>query len=592
MHYHTHWFDDILGKGVSRVFGTKINEKMHGPLRKIYYERTNFKNVADQITRIQHQFMVSVTIRSTLNDLDDYSNRSEEDKLDQGGIVKENFYLGGNQKDIALQDLENHHKTDSSFLRFRIRLGEFLSRYLPAHGIPLPGNKAIKFKASDLNQALREKISQLQLAISVLKAKTSKRKQGRKREAPVDPGVAPFVTQISHLGAKFAVMNEPWINTEIFQCPLPANHVDPFSPERFADQTMYKAGMIAELHSHLGDPCLQNLAATLPSFKTEFQKALNNQRTHTTDRVRSHATIILRELSLPDYISVAKAGEKRVQSDDLTSLWTQGKKDVREEKLAPIFFPDQIINPHTLFLNEFQPRIIRVTLFSPASIKNPDDKVGGNLAGHLWGVRGVNASCIALSAIMLRFIISPDKEFSEVGTVSRIPYREHFQQYRKMIVLAESKGTSWAKSLYDFYNRRVFAGVTGITFALTDPSTSGDGEIDELDALMQQLVVPSAPSVAHQVPHASSDPSSNTLPSVVVTPANTPSSSDIDAVHAGVNDLDVTALDPSNQPRGRRGGTGHRRGRATRAAPSSTHLEAESDEPECSTRPKRSTRRN
>ncbi|KAF5371230.1 hypothetical protein D9758_004318 [Tetrapyrgos nigripes] len=150
MHYHTHWFDDILGKGVSRVFGTKINEKMHGPLRKIYHERTNFKNVADQITRIQHQFMVSVTIRSTLNDLDDYSNRSEEDKLDQGGIVKENFYLGGNQKDIALQDLENHHKTDSSFLRFRIRLGEFLSRYLPAHGIPLPGNKAIKFKASDL----------------------------------------------------------------------------------------------------------------------------------------------------------------------------------------------------------------------------------------------------------------------------------------------------------------------------------------------------------------------------------------------------------------------------------------------------------
>jgi hypothetical protein len=44
-----HFFDNILAKGVTRNYNTKVNEKMHGPLRAIYLRWTNFRDVAPQV---------------------------------------------------------------------------------------------------------------------------------------------------------------------------------------------------------------------------------------------------------------------------------------------------------------------------------------------------------------------------------------------------------------------------------------------------------------------------------------------------------------------------------------------------------------
>jgi hypothetical protein len=49
MHALVHSFDDIKAKGASRNYNTKPNEKLHGPLKKLYSMRTNFKNVAEQV---------------------------------------------------------------------------------------------------------------------------------------------------------------------------------------------------------------------------------------------------------------------------------------------------------------------------------------------------------------------------------------------------------------------------------------------------------------------------------------------------------------------------------------------------------------
>ena len=49
MHLQSHAYEDILAKGVSRNYNTKPNEKLHGPLRDIYHERTNFRDVAKQV---------------------------------------------------------------------------------------------------------------------------------------------------------------------------------------------------------------------------------------------------------------------------------------------------------------------------------------------------------------------------------------------------------------------------------------------------------------------------------------------------------------------------------------------------------------
>jgi hypothetical protein len=48
-HTHQHAFADIRSKGATRNFVTKTNEKKHGPLKKAYLGRTNFKDFVDQV---------------------------------------------------------------------------------------------------------------------------------------------------------------------------------------------------------------------------------------------------------------------------------------------------------------------------------------------------------------------------------------------------------------------------------------------------------------------------------------------------------------------------------------------------------------
>ena len=51
-HMFSHLFDDIMNKGVTRNYNTQPNEQMHGSLKDSYNLRTNFKNVAAQVSHL------------------------------------------------------------------------------------------------------------------------------------------------------------------------------------------------------------------------------------------------------------------------------------------------------------------------------------------------------------------------------------------------------------------------------------------------------------------------------------------------------------------------------------------------------------
>ncbi|KAK0232083.1 hypothetical protein EDD85DRAFT_792978 [Armillaria nabsnona] len=67
MHTQKHLFSDIQAKGVTKNYNTKINESMHGPLKKAYQTQTNFKNVAEQILRTDHQYNVAMQIQQGID---------------------------------------------------------------------------------------------------------------------------------------------------------------------------------------------------------------------------------------------------------------------------------------------------------------------------------------------------------------------------------------------------------------------------------------------------------------------------------------------------------------------------------------------
>ncbi|KAJ8074178.1 hypothetical protein PM082_012470 [Marasmius tenuissimus] len=145
LHYVVHLFEDIEQKGAQRGFNTMPNEKLHGPLRKIYKLMTNFKDVAKQILRIEHQCLIAGIIRGQLEMLDEVS----ED--DEGGesTADPHIFLGSKCRLISFEQFEQDRTLDPSFSRFRIRLSDFMSNLLPLSSIPLPAGRRINFQAHE-----------------------------------------------------------------------------------------------------------------------------------------------------------------------------------------------------------------------------------------------------------------------------------------------------------------------------------------------------------------------------------------------------------------------------------------------------------
>ncbi|KAJ7668084.1 hypothetical protein B0H17DRAFT_1142650 [Mycena rosella] len=149
MHAHTHVFDDIEHKGVSRNFGTKIDEAMHGSTRNAYLRQTNFKNVSPQILKSEHRRLVGKYIRDQLDDLDqnfqrEWDGEEPEEETPTDIQVFENVAIGAVDADLSLDNLEQAKPNDTAFTRFRLRLAEFLSDSLLLYGYKLPGGRRIK----------------------------------------------------------------------------------------------------------------------------------------------------------------------------------------------------------------------------------------------------------------------------------------------------------------------------------------------------------------------------------------------------------------------------------------------------------------
>ncbi|KAH9890396.1 hypothetical protein C8Q73DRAFT_652116, partial [Cubamyces lactineus] len=126
VHTHQHVVDDIKEKGVTKNFNTKPFEKMHGIIKGIYQDQTNFKDVEAQIARIEHQVSVARFMRSRINALDEVLRKPpKEPKVDLFQFA--HVHLGAPQKATTFANFELAHATEPGFQRFCLRLEEYLN---------------------------------------------------------------------------------------------------------------------------------------------------------------------------------------------------------------------------------------------------------------------------------------------------------------------------------------------------------------------------------------------------------------------------------------------------------------------------------
>jgi len=159
-HLARHLFDDIEAKGAARNFDSKFNEKLHGPLKKSYQRRTNFKNVAGQILRIDHWNLVSEYISAEIAtydswktcDSDDWLSIDEEEaniELCTAAMIH-HVQLGSKQKMATFDFIENTYASDEAFHRFRIKFNTYLNQVFRDLDIPLPGGRPIELHPNDM----------------------------------------------------------------------------------------------------------------------------------------------------------------------------------------------------------------------------------------------------------------------------------------------------------------------------------------------------------------------------------------------------------------------------------------------------------
>ncbi|KIK69151.1 hypothetical protein GYMLUDRAFT_152168 [Collybiopsis luxurians FD-317 M1] len=151
LHYHMHLFDDIEDKGILKGMSTMPNEKLHGPIRKIYLNHTNFKDIDNQIIRVEHQSVVAGLIQGQI-DLLDANNMGpgvamEEPEDIELPMSNSHFVIGSRMQVLSLGELEC---LGHPYTRFHIRLSKFISMLLPASGIPLPNQQYFKFTSHDM----------------------------------------------------------------------------------------------------------------------------------------------------------------------------------------------------------------------------------------------------------------------------------------------------------------------------------------------------------------------------------------------------------------------------------------------------------
>ncbi|KAG2151772.1 hypothetical protein BD769DRAFT_1623523 [Suillus cothurnatus] len=138
-HLWKHIVRDIRRKGAARNYSTRPNEKLHGPLKDTYHDRTNRKDVATQILRVDHHKFSLMLLRERVDMVDEH-NRLQvlgDDLPDEDVDVTFNGHVKMGapiQHPLSILDLENRSSVDRAFQAFRRKFTEFINRSLPTYG--------------------------------------------------------------------------------------------------------------------------------------------------------------------------------------------------------------------------------------------------------------------------------------------------------------------------------------------------------------------------------------------------------------------------------------------------------------------------
>ncbi|KAF8837801.1 hypothetical protein BDN67DRAFT_982973 [Paxillus ammoniavirescens] len=245
---------------------------------------------------------------------------------------------------------------------------------------------------------------------------------------------------IGRITKKFTILHRLWVISGLF--PIKNNpNVDLWSASRWELPVAKRDAVLTELFMATPEP-LHKEMAKYKSFSSVFTSTLNQERSNMLRAVKEALALIFAPLKVPDATIFASPARKR---DDVEMKNTLTKEKARG---------------------------------------------GPKVRGQIHSIHSVTEGLIALAAIFVHYLLSPDPELQIVGSETKIPYEADYDFYLEHLF----KHSKWAINTVSWFNTELF-GSKQQTNVATEPTappapthTWEDDFLDSLDNAMEPAV--------------------------------------------------------------------------------------------------------
>ncbi|KAK0490116.1 hypothetical protein EDD18DRAFT_1358753 [Armillaria luteobubalina] len=227
---------------------------------------------------------------------------------------------------------------------------------------------------------------------------------------------------------------DPWVDeSEIFQARESVDNRLVLSPEQYASLESEKNALYVEVYAILKPEHDILFRRNYGPVRKRFAKCASDSCSTFISRIKNDCFRIVFGSMVP---SASEQGFDVFEDLTCQQLLGYDMEKKVYTSLPPILWPDGMrgINNRYLFRNETLMKILTVTLFSSASLKEGKTNKKKPTNRILWGMNEVTPGAIAFVAIMARFVLSGNEHFDKHGARSHIQYTADFKLYKSTII--------------------------------------------------------------------------------------------------------------------------------------------------------------
>ncbi|KAG9123765.1 hypothetical protein FRC07_014024 [Ceratobasidium sp. 392] len=257
----------------------------------------------------------------------------------------------------------------------------------------------------------------------------SKRRRARYVDEPTDDD-----PKYDKAGKRCTLMHLLWVSSDLFEIEPDPTYSEDRRYEK-GDPNMQTQGDLFDVLASA--PLLRENLLHKVHFQSVLINGSNEQRCNSATRARKTSGSLIFGCNQED-LNEATARRDNVEFQRLLGYRANRAANRRYRSLPPMLYGDEASRSNEyLFRNKILIRLFRACAFGPSSVSKanvPANTRGPHVLAKVLGLKEITPGAIAFCAILARWCLSPDEEFSETGKSTGIEYKTDYEYYKYLII--------------------------------------------------------------------------------------------------------------------------------------------------------------